>query len=341
MKRLAAFFAAVAAWALAAQPALAAIGTPTSLSTNPGYTTNGGTTNALSLTAADTPVGTLIIVPTAIQGTTTITSVADSAANSYAANASAQAGFRMAAYLNNVSTVDLPAPCTVTATETSTTLVVTAAVTCASSVTFTVGQALSGTGITGSIATSSCTLVSGAATCTVSGGSTQASPQTVTVSSTITSTFNSAAGKMAETAFTLSGIATSSPAVNNASGTGTSTGGAFTPVSITPTNGTDTNGEFVGVCIWFASGATGDGYTEDTGAHGWVVLPAGASGTGPFGSSTNVLAHCAYQKVTTNSALTWSPTWTPSRLWGYITFGLKSAGAAAGAPKGPLLGVGP
>jgi len=51
--------------------------------------------------------------------------------------------------------------------------------------------------------------------------------------------------------------------------------------------------------------------------------------------------HCAYKKVTDNSAVTWHPTWTNSRGYGAITTGLVSAGGGAANHNGLLLqGVG-
>jgi len=154
------------------------------------------------------------------------------------------------------------------------------------------------------------------------------------VGGTFTTDFSLTTGAMAQTAATLSGVATSSPIDSSAQTSTSNTGTSVSGISITPTHGTDANGEMLFACIYIKNAATGDNYAEDTG-NGWTAWQGA-----PAGSTTNVLLHCAYQKVTTNSAVTWAPSWTNSRGWAATTTGFLSAGSAVKPQQLLLLGVG-
>lgn len=152
------------------------------------------------------------------------------------------------------------------------------------------------------------------------------------IGGTIKTTFVGTTGKMSEMAFTISGLASSSPvdatATASTNGATTTSVGAFT---VTPGS---VSSEIMIACVWITGGATGDSYTEDTG-HGWTAI------TPVAGSSSNILEHCAYQKTTATTALTWAPTWTNNRSYSAISTGFKASGGAAATPQGlSTMGIG-
>jgi hypothetical protein len=248
------FLGSVLGLALAIAPAAeAAIGAPASIGTR--YQASGSATNVIT-TTVDAPPASLIVVPTGYAGTTTITSVADSAGNcggAYAVNtgASVQAGSkRVAIYFCNVTGSDLP------------------------------------------------------------------------VGGTITTTFANSAANEAAMAFTVSGIATSSP--GDVSGSGSGSGQGVTGISATPSSA---NAEILIACVWISNGATGDNYVED---------PAWTAITPVAGSSTNLLLHCAYKVVSSTTPVAWAPTWTNIRAWTTVYTSYKGAPVASAPPGGAL-----
>ena len=318
MSRLAPISCAL--WTLLAAPVLAGISTPVSLGSN----IAASATNITMSTTADSPAGQFRLV--AILGASGVT-VTDTAGNTYTVVTSAawSGAYRLTIAYNGNPTTDLPGPCTLTATETSTTLVVTAVTTCSSTATFTSNMAISGGSFTG-VMNGSCTLVAGAATCAITGGATVASPATATISSTIKAAWTGGTVGNAISAITVSGIAVASPL----DVTGTLASGTGTSASVA----TGTLGQaaelVVGVLEYINTSGT---FTEATPS--WNTL----SGPTP-GSGSNI--RWAYQVVNSTTGVTYNPSWGTSRAYGANVFTFKgSGGAAAPTCTLSLLGVGP
>lgn len=312
-----------------AQPSLAAIGTPTNIGAgNAGAAT---VTTLDAVTTLDSPAGVAIIGVLNTSTSTTALGVTDSAGNSYTVSAKYAGGGGGAWMYYIGNPVDLPAPCTVTATETTTTLVVTAVVTCSSTDALTVGQTISGGSFTGKIS-APCTLVAGAATCTITGGATVASPATATISSTITATW-STASKAGMGVISVSGL-TTTPL--DLTGAGTSTGSPGTNIATgagmnVPAAGSLGQANEILIARLDAIGPT-SGFTQGGGGT-WLPLTKVviASGNGEI--------NWAYQIVASTVAVLWNPSWTTSRAFGanYYTF---KAPSTATACRLSLMGVG-
>lgn len=322
------FLALLLAALLCASPAFAAI-TPTAIGNN---NSAGSTVSSLTIsTTADSPAGNPIIEVTA--GTSgTALSTADSKNNSYTTETRfVAAGFGILWLSHADNPVDLPAPCTVTATETSTTLVITAAITCPSADTFGSGtvttETISGGSFTGSFALNTpCLLVAGAATCTITGGATVAAPATATITSTIKASWTTAT-KAVMAAISWSGLATTSTL--DVLGTGNTTGSPGTTFSAAVT--TLTIGDLV-IGRLDASGTWGSPTLGGTGT--WIPLTS-------ILSAGNNTINWAYQVIPNASTVTFSGTGMTSRNFGVIEYAFKPAGAASVTPHQLLLGVGP
>lgn len=311
MKALALLAALLALWAA---PALAAIGTPVQLGSVEGA---GSASQSLS-TTADAPIHTTIFVAVTTNGT--FSTGTDTAGNSYTSVSLGATNLMRMVYANNTA-ADLPAPCTVTASETSTTLVVTAVVSCSSTDVLAVGQAISGGSFTGTIS-APCTLVAGAATCTITGGSVVASA-TATISSVIKITMTGSA-TIALSAADVSGIATTTPLdVTGTQTTGTSTTGT----TISPTVSTGTLGQ-ANEIVFGAVSMNGSisaylGQAPFTDFTGTVV-------------SSNPNIQWSYDIVASTASVAYGPKWTTARPYAANVVTFKGAGAAAAASPGVL-----
>lgn len=263
-----------------------------------------GNSNAATLVAAtlvtnlanvDVPPTSLVIIAASYRVNAAIVSATDSAAtpNTYSAQATTPSTTTNVRVFYSYTASDLPAPCTLTASETSTTLVVTAlGGTCASGTTFTNGQSISGGSFVGSF-NGSCTVTTGSlpVTCSVNNGAVVASG-TATVSSTITVTYNSSTGGKAQVVVAFSGAA-STPADATSTTTGTSAGAGAVSIGPTPTSGNLATAADVLIADW--SYSTNQTITE---ASGFTSL-----GTITTGSDM----HAAYEIVSSNSAVTYAP----------------------------------
>lgn len=276
------------------------------------------------------PANSLVVVDVGQRVQNTINSCTDSAAtpNTYSAGATtlqvsgATSSLRM---FYSYLTSPLPAPCTVTATETSTTLAVTAAVTCSGTDAITVGQAISGGSFTGTIS-APCVLVAGAATCTITGGATVATPGTATISSTITCTTNGATSvNRFVSAAAFSGIASS--AQFDASVTA-----SVSPATPTVTTGTlsfaagGTQAVLVANLMWNTTGVI----TEDS-TNTWTSLSTGA---------LNSSMHMAYKIVSATTAVTYAPTIGSNPAWAVMVQDFRGLGTGVTCGSRALMGVG-
>lgn len=311
--------------------AAAAIGTPNNLGTLPLTTVS--TTVYLPITSVtDTPSGSVVIVGWASNSSATYT-VSDSGTSGGNTYASPLTGtFNTSDHLLNTysnTTVDLPPPCTVTATQTSTQLLVTAVVSCSGTDVLTIGQQISGGSFTGVIS-GTCTLIAGAATCTITGGATVATPGTATISSAIKFSYTGSLSTVGA-AFSVSGLATSSP--RDISGTINTTGSPSTsgsPISPGSATGTLTQANEI-VVGEIGIGGTYTGSIASNSPFTNLSVPAASSPSFGWG----------YDVVASTASVTYAPTWTTQRAYGANVWTFEGAGAApAFVPTAdPLLGV--
>lgn len=313
---------ALAALALlwAAAPTAAAIVAGSAL----GIVQNGSSATPTISTTADAPAGGTIFVNTWSTGT--YSSATDSAGNTYSevGLGTFNTSFHLFFLYANNTAHDLPAPCTVTASETSTTLVVTAVVTCSGTDVLAVGQAISGGSFTGLIS-APCTLVAGAATCTITGGSTVASG-TATISSTIKMTVTTAFNSVMSAQY-VTGIATSAPLdVTGTITTGTNT--SNTTISPTVSTGTLAQASeivfgVVGITSAFTLYSSQSPFTD--------LTASGASSSAAWG----------YDIVGATGSVAYGPKWTSARAYGANVITFKgAAGIVAPTCSLALLGVG-
>lgn len=275
-------------------------------------TAAGSAVTSLTLsTTADSPSGSLVVlVWSALSATPTYT-IADSAAtpNTYATPIKFTYNTTHGLVISYANiTSDLPAPCTVTASETSTQLIVTAVVTCASADIITSGQAISGGSFTGVIS-GNCTLVAGAATCTITGGSVVASG-TATISSAIKIT-PSVSASLGVSALLGTGLATSSPLdVTGAGATGTGT---------TASVATGTLGQAAELVVG-AAATTGSNSAYASNSPFTDLTAAAIAGD---------QMRWGFDIVAATTTVTYAPTWTTSRAFGANVWSFKGAGGAA------------
>jgi hypothetical protein len=136
-------------------------------------------------------------------------------------------------------------------------------------------------------------------------------------------------------AVSITGVTGGDP--RDVTGHGAIASGTGYTVTITPTAASVASPEMLFICSWMVNGSTSDNWQEDT-THLWS--PSSQTNW-QTGSSTNILLHCAYQTVTSNSAVIYSPTWTNARAGSYVFISLKAAGAAAPqVSHGLLTGLG-
>lgn len=298
--------------------ALAAFGTPFTLGEN--HIALGTLTMSIP-TTADAPVGTLIFETAGDSNSSNPNSSVptDTAGNTYVCNAlDTVSAIRMRSCWSFV-TIDLPAPCTVTATETSTTLVVTAVVSCSSTDSLTVGMIISGGSFTGTIS-APCVLIAGAATCTITGGATVAAPATATISSAVIVTFSATGGAKQGQLNAVSGATAADQQGTLVTGTGTN--------NLTITTGTLAYSSEIIFGYYTAVSGGGDGTgTEDP---NYTFLQNSNSGGGSR-------VHVARRIVASNAATSYAPILSTSRQWllDYQTF----TDTSSSTPKGTLLGV--
>lgn len=331
MRFLASLFAVLAL--AAADPALAAIGTPNNLGTLP-LTTASSTVYLPITSVTNTPSGSVVIVGWASNssGAYTVSDSGASGGNTYASPLTGT--FNTSDRLLNTysnTTVDLPPPCTVTATQTSTQLLVTAVVSCSGTDVLTIGQQISGGSFTGVIS-GTCTLVAGAATCTITGGATVATLGTATISSAIKFSYTGSLSTVGA-AFSVSGLATTTP--RDVSGTINTTGSPNTsgsPISPGSATGTLTQANEI-VVGEIGIGGTYTGSIASNSPFTNLSVPAASSPSFGWG----------YDIVAATTGVTYAPTWTTSRAYGANVWTFKGVGAAAtgGPSNGPMMGVYP
>ena len=329
MKRyLAATCAALAlSWAqdAAATPAIiSGTGTNGAMGTASGAT--GAATTLVIPTTADTPAGSLVLAAVSYRANNTLASCTDSQSTppTYSAGALSLGNSSVAVRIfYDYTSFDLPAPCTVTATETSTTLVVTAVVSCSGTDVLTVGQAISGGSFTGVIS-APCTLVAGAATCTITGGATVATPGTATISSALTCTYNSATGAKSAIIAAFSGMASSS---QFDSASTTATGSSTGALSIGPTGTLAQASEVIFGDLSFVN-------------NGAPTADAAFTSLGSVNNSTSNM-HAAFKIVSATTAVTWAPSLTGSSgVWAAMLQAFKASGVGPAGCKNGLLMMG-
>lgn len=336
MKHLALLAALLTLWSGSAFAAGLAIitGTGTGGSIGTSSAASGAATTLATPTTTLIPSGSLLVVAAGFRNSAvTITSFTDSAAtpNTYSAGAVTLASTNQVnRTFYSVTTSPLPAPCTVTASmAVANTLVVTAALTCPSSVTFTNGQAVTGTSITaGTTISGTCTLSGGTGTCTTVGDAGTPTSETVTVSSTVTGTYSSTTGGKTQILVAFSNPAASPFDAASTTATGTGTGA----ISVGPTGTLACPGGGAG-CEVLVANLTYNIVGTPTEDAAFTSLGSTASGA---------FIHAAYKIVSSVTAVTYAPSLTgASGTWGALLQGFEGTGAvAASADNRLLLGVG-
>lgn len=327
MNRLVAAFCAFLALTWCA-PAAAAISNPVSLGT-PATTSSTVTTIPFTVTV-DSPAGSPIIGMVNTLSATTVLTVADSKNNTHTMATRLPLGGAGVLWMSHADNpVDLPAPCTVTATETSTTLVIATLGTCTSGMSFgngtVVTETITGGSFTGSFAlTTPCSLASLPVTCAITGGATIPVGATATLSSAIQASLTGAS-KVGAGFVYVTGLATSSPLDITGAGSiaGTNPG---TAASIA-TGGLASSSEIV-----FGRVDT-NGTTSTFTQTGFTALPT-------ITIAGNNVVTWGYQIVAASTTVTYATSWITSRTYGTNVYTFKTPSVATGHNNLLLLGVG-
>lgn len=301
MMRLAAFLIAALLWgqaALAAPVFNANLGTiATGTVASPQYLS----------TTVDSPAGSTTFLGWYANATSLVYTITDSAGNTCTSPSSVVFNTTNKILHSSCNvTTDLPGPCTVTATETATTFVVSGVGTCSSTDTFTVGQQISGTGFTGTISVN-CPLTAGAGTCTITGGSTVSTGATATVSSAIKFAYTGGSGVTNGAAANFSGLVTSSPRDVTGPGTSVST---VTTLSVATGTLCQASELIIGT-----TGIAGS-FSAFNNNSPFTVLTAPTGGNMGWG----------YDIVSATTSVTYAPSWTTARNAGANVYSYKAAG---------------
>jgi hypothetical protein len=326
VRQVRSLIAALCCTALTAAPALAAPAVVGNANIGSHFQASGVSTSNVITTTTDAPVGSLIFMATGFSGTQTISSVTDSAGNPYTAENSIQLGSkRDAFYWSDNTATDLPAPATATGSITTTTVTFTT-----NPGTLGVGQAITGTGVTAS------TQITGgisqwngtSASATVNNSQTVGS-ETLTISSTITTTFGASNATMGAMAWLISGAPTASPieTTGRAQASGTSSAGTNANALVTVNAAA---GSLVLACVHISGANTSDSYTED----------ATVTNIAPRLLSSGNLGFYCVSWLATGVSKTWTPTWTNSRTWTSWSTAVKSTGGTASVCLLMMTGVG-
>lgn len=326
--RLLAFLAVALVWC---SPAAAVIGMPVNLAS--GGSSSAITTFSLS-TTADAPTGNAIIGIAQLGLSSTALAVTDSKNNSYTVEARFVGGSYSQWVYHADNPADLPAPCTVTATGTTTTLIITALGTCTSGMSFgngtVVTEAISGGSFTGAFATSTpCSLASLPVTCTITGGAVIGAGATATLSSRINGSWTSST-RPGFGIISVSGLVTAS--ARDVLGAGNTTGSPGTTSSIATGTLAQANEiviVFTAVNVSVTAYSPGGSFTSLAGTTG-IPIPGG-----------NGTVLWAYQNSgLTTAGVTNTSTWTTSAGLSTNIYSFKGVSTGSAACSLSLLGVG-